>query len=143
MKKTPARLPRVLVVEDDPVLLKALSISFHKHLGIEVIVAEDGRRALEIIEAQQVDLVCLDLMLPDISGFRVFEHLRRSPYLRNIPVVVMSGRALPEDRARALELGAQSYLVKPFSFSALREKVTALLSSNERSGTIEASEASG
>jgi DNA-binding response OmpR family regulator len=136
MKKTTAPLPRVLVVEDDPVLARALSINLHKQLGLEVALAEDARRAIEIIETQRVDVVCLDLMLPEVSGFGVFEHLRRSPRLRNVPVVVMSGRALPEDRARALELGARWYLVKPFPFSALRAKVAALLPTNDSSEAV-------
>jgi DNA-binding response OmpR family regulator len=133
MKQTTARLPRVLVVEDDPVLSRAISISFQKYLGVDVAVAANAHRAIEIVETRWVDLVCLDLMLPDASGFSVFEHIRRSPGLRNLPVVVMSGRALPEDRARALELGAESYLVKPFQISALRARVAALLSSNDPS----------
>jgi DNA-binding response OmpR family regulator len=79
-------------------------------------------------------------MLPEVSGFRVFEHIRRSPGLRNMPVVVMSGRSLPEDRARALDLGAQSYLVKPFLISALRARVAALLERDEPSQATAVSE---
>jgi DNA-binding response OmpR family regulator len=137
MKKTTGHPRRVLIVEDDPALSRAVSITLGKHLGIEVVVAENGRRAIEIAESQWVDLVCLDLMLPEVSGFGVFEHLRRSPGLRDVPVVVMSGRGLPEDRARALELGAHVYFVKPFPLSALRAKVAALLARDDPSEASE------
>ena len=132
MIKTAARPRRVLVVEDDPALSRAVSLNLRKHLGIEVEVADNGRRAIEIAESQWVDLVCLDLMLPEVSGFGVFEHLRSSPGLRDIPVVVISGRRLPEDRARALEMGAHGYIVKPFYLSALRAKVAAVFAAKDR-----------
>lgn len=121
-------LPKILVVEDDPAIAKAIRLNLQR-LEVEVKVAVDGAEAISVMNADPPDLICLDLMLPDVSGYQVLSHLRANATLQHIPVVVMSARALPEDRARAIELGASAYLVKPFLQATLRQKVSALLES--------------
>ena len=104
---------RALVVEDHPDA-RALVRTYLLAMGLEVVDVAEGRSAIRFLQATRPDLVCLDLMLPELSGFEVCEFMRANPELRDIPILVMSARAKPMDRAFAEEVGATAYLVKPF-----------------------------
>jgi DNA-binding response OmpR family regulator len=115
-----AARPRVLVVEDDPDLLVILRVNL-SGAGIEPILASDGRTAIDRIQAERPDAVLLDVMLPGIDGWQVLEELHR---LGNpVPTVICSAKRHPEDMARARELGAVGYLVKPFDIERLVDAV--------------------
>jgi len=92
-----------------------------------VIEVGSGRLAVEVLGRTAPGLVVLDLMLPELSGFEVCEHIRRVPELRRVPVLITSARGMPQDRAQAEEAGADAYLVKPFSRNELIETVRRLL----------------
>jgi DNA-binding response OmpR family regulator len=114
------------IVEDDPELRRLV----RKHLesmGFAVTEFQSGRLALREIQANPPDLICLDLMLPEMSGYLVCEALRRSIDTKNVPVLVISARTLPEDRAYAEEVGATAYLSKPFTRKAFTSVVESLL----------------
>jgi two-component system chemotaxis response regulator CheY len=96
-------------------------------IGCHVLEAADGRKAIAHLGETQVDLVCLDLMLPDMSGLQICEFIRSSPRHADVPVLVLSGRALPEDRAHAERAGASGYLVKPFNWSDFDAEVSRLI----------------
>ena len=122
---------KALVVEDHPDA-RALVRTFLKAMGVDVIDVAEGRSALRSLEAFRPDLVCLDLMLPELSGFEVCEFMRSRPELRDVPILVMSARARPMDRAFAEEVGATAYLVKPFKraeFTRAVERCIARISS--------------
>ena len=119
--------PRVLVVEEDPNLLET-EVQELTEMGLESDAAADGRRAIELMTLRPPDLVCLDLVLPELSGYAVCEFIRRSPGLSDIPILMTSSRSLPEDRAVAEETGASAYLVQPFSSKEFRRTVRALVS---------------
>ena len=112
----------VLLVEDDPELRKLLRRYLEK---LEFLVEEvaNGRHAIQMLGKSCPDLVCLDLMLPEQSGYEICEFIRRSPILKDVPVLVVSARALPEDRAHAEEVGASAYLIKPFTMKEFNEMV--------------------
>jgi DNA-binding response OmpR family regulator len=115
---------RILVVEDD----KPLASFVKKGLESEqyaVDLACDGEDAQSLVGEANFDLVILDLVLPKIDGLEVLKHIRsRKPAP---PVLILSGRARVEDRVKGLDLGADDYLTKPFSFSELSARVRALL----------------
>jgi DNA-binding response OmpR family regulator len=115
-----------LVVEDDPALRRMVS-TYLKAMGIATIEAPDGRTALRELSGKVPDVICLDLMLPELSGFDLCEHIRRVPELREVPVLIMSARGFPEDRATAEEVGASAYLVKPFTRAQFAGQIDALL----------------
>ncbi len=122
-----SRKRSALVVEDDPDV-RGLVASMLRALGLEVAEVSEGRSAiLHLAVHQRPDLVCLDLMLPELSGYDVCEYMRGEAKLRTVPILIMSARALPQDRAYAEQVGASSYLVKPFKQKAFQAAVGALL----------------
>ena len=121
----------VLVVDDEPMVREVVS-SYLKRDGLMVSEAADGLAALEYLERQQPDLVILDVMLPGLDGFSLLSSLRR---VAEIPVIMLTARGDEVDRILGLELGADDYVVKPFSPRELAARVRAILkrsSSNSR-----------
>src|SRR5215469_13781693 len=117
---------KALVVEDHPDA-RALVRTYLLAMGIEVMDVAEGRSAIRVLQAARPDLVCLDLMLPELSGFEVCEYMRSNPELKDVPILVMSARAKPMDRAFAEEVGATAYLVKPFKRSEFSRAVNACM----------------
>jgi len=116
----------VLIVEDTPELQRFLSACFRR-MGFDVVSAREGEVAVEIALRILPDLICLDLMLPNICGLEVCERLKRSPSTAGIPVLIISSRTSPQDRAEAEISGADDYLMKPIDPRELAVRVRALL----------------
>jgi two-component system phosphate regulon response regulator PhoB len=116
----------VLIVEDTPELQRFLSACFQR-MGFDVVSASEGEVAVEIAIRILPDLICLDLMLPNVCGLEVCERLKRSPATAEIPVLVVSSRTSPQDRAEAEIAGADDYLMKPIDPGELAARVRALL----------------
>ncbi len=125
---------KVLIVEDDPAL-RRLVAGYLGVLGFETVEAADGASAIRLLsQAPALCLVCLDLMLPETSGYEVCEYIRSSPALKHLPVLMMSARTLPEDRAHAEEVGVSSYLIKPFTRAEFSRQVEQVLIRAKASG---------
>lgn len=120
------RQPTVMVVEDDPQVRESLTDTLVAS-GHAAISAVDGSAAIAELATARPDLVCVDQVLPQVSGYRLCEFIRSQPELRDVPILMMSGRALPEDLARAEEVGANAYLSKPFSQALFKSAVSRLL----------------
>jgi two-component system, OmpR family, KDP operon response regulator KdpE len=112
---------RVLAVDDDPAIVRTLGINLRAR-GYEVVVAADGRSALQAIRDDAPDVVLLDLGLPDVDGLTVLRRLREQS---RIPVLVISARAESEDKVEALDLGANDYVTKPFDLEELFARLRA------------------
>lgn len=112
---------RVAVVDDDEQLLALTRLALQK-LGVQVITVTSAEAALPLVGT--VDLIVLDIMLPDMSGW---ERLRRIRQVGDCPVMLLSGRDSDVDKARGLDLGADDYLTKPFSFLEFEARIRALL----------------
>ena len=115
-----------LLIEDDP-LFRGLVRDALEAMGFRVAEAADGRAGLAWLERQVPDFLCLDLMLPEIGGHELCETVRRREASRAVPVLMMSARDLPQDRAAAEEVGADGYLVKPFTRDELAAEVRRLI----------------
>jgi two-component system KDP operon response regulator KdpE len=113
---------RVLVVDDEPQILRALSINLRAR-AYEVHTASSGREALHIAAAHPPDLVILDLGLPDLEGVDVIQGLRG---WSSVPILVLSGRTDSSDKVQALDAGADDYLTKPFGVDELLARLRAL-----------------
>ncbi|MDP3717727.1 MAG: response regulator [Acidobacteriota bacterium] len=116
----------VLVAEDDDDLRGVLTASLTRN-GHRVLQARDGAEALAAIEREPVDLLVLDLVMPNIDGYEVLARLKSNPKDARIPVVVVSGADRSSSELRSLRLGANVYLTKPIEAAALTEEVTRLL----------------
>jgi DNA-binding response OmpR family regulator len=115
--------PTVLVVDDEPTVTEVVSI-YLKRAGYGVVEASDGREALEILENQSPDLVVLDLTLPEVDGLEITRWLRARG---EMPIIMLTARREEVDRILGLELGADDYVVKPFSPQELVSRVKAVL----------------
>ena len=118
--------PTILVVEDDVDILQLVDHNL-KSADFHVLTAQDGYEALSLAKKHLPQLVILDLMLPGLDGFEVCKELKRSPTTRNIPVLMLTARGEEVDRIVGLELGADDYVVKPFSPRELVLRVKAIL----------------
>jgi two-component system KDP operon response regulator KdpE len=112
---------KVLLVDDDATLRRTLGIGL-RAVGHEVLLAVDGRTALQALRDDRPDIVVLDLGLPDLSGVEVLRRLRA---WSTIPVVVLSARAESTEKVQALDLGADDYVTKPFGMEELLARVRA------------------
>ncbi len=124
--------PRVLVVDDEPGVRRALQRGLTAE-GMDIVVAADGPSALQVARTGSFDAILLDIMLPGLSGYRVLQALRNEGV--RTPVLLVSAKDGEIDQADGLDLGADGYLVKPFSFVVLVAQVRALL----RRGSAEGS----
>jgi two-component system KDP operon response regulator KdpE len=119
---TAAKHMRVLVVDDEPAIRRLLRTSLRAH-GYDVVEADDGRKALEKLERDTIGVVVLDLGLPHLDGFGVIENLRKAGSA--VPIIVLSSRADEAGKVRALDLGADDYVTKPFGIDELLARIRA------------------
>jgi two-component system phosphate regulon response regulator PhoB len=122
-------MARILSIEDERDLQQVLSYNL-RQAGHEVFCAERGAEGLVLAQKHKPDLVLLDLMLPDISGSDVCRSLKEGPATRSIPVIMLTARGEEVDRVVGFELGADDYVVKPFSIRELLLRIQAVLRRN-------------
>lgn len=123
----------VLIVEDEVDLATTLAYNLERE-GLTVVMANSGRQALERLASAAPDLVLLDLMLPDMSGIDICRHIRQSAATRHLPVLMLTARGEEIDRVVGFEVGADDYVVKPFSVRELLLRVKAVLRRGDGNG---------
>lgn len=121
---------RILLVEDD-MLMREFITDYFKREQWEVVEAENGRIALEIFEQTTVDLIVLDIMMPEMDGWSVCRRIREKS---DVPMIIITARAEDDDQLMGFELGADEYVTKPLSPRVLVARATALMKRTE--GTI-------
>jgi DNA-binding response OmpR family regulator len=117
---------RVLVCDDEPYIVESVSYVVRR-AGFEVLVAEDGDAALVTARREKPDLVFLDIMMPGLPGDEVCQRLKSDPATRGAYVVILTARGQEEDERRAMEMGADEFMTKPFSPRKLRAKLLQVL----------------
>ena len=122
---------RILIVDDERKLVQGL-VGYFRDAGFETLTAYDGRVALDIARREQPDLIVLDLMLPELDGLEVCRQLRRTS---SVPIMMLTARVEETDRLIGLELGADDYIVKPFSPREVVARARAVL--RRARGTLE------
>ncbi|MGD9505222.1 MAG: response regulator [Syntrophobacteraceae bacterium] len=118
--------PNVLIVEDDRDILQLLTYNL-KAAGFEIATCQDGYEALAEVRRQLPDIVLLDLLLPGLDGLEICKELKRGQETKNTPVIMITARGEEVDRVVGLELGADDYVVKPFSPRELILRIKAVL----------------
>lgn len=116
----------VLVVDDDEANRDVLSAFMRRH-GVKVVEAVDGLAALDILQREPIDLVLLDVLMPNLDGFGVLERMHANPALKSVPVLMVSGLSELDSVVRCIEMGAADYLPKPFNPVLLRARISACL----------------
>jgi two-component system, cell cycle sensor histidine kinase and response regulator CckA len=113
-------IPRILIVDDEPQICESLKILL-KRQGYDMLTANSGREALELMEMQAFDLLLLDMVIPDMSGFEIMDHVGRCGY--DMGIIVITGNASLDSAVTALRKGAFDYLKKPFEYEELLKRV--------------------
>ncbi|MEK7705948.1 MAG: response regulator [Myxococcota bacterium] len=107
-------MKKIMVVEDSPAMRGLIASILGQIEDIEVIEAENGYDALRRLPREAVDLIIMDINMPDINGLELLSFVRKSPSLAQTPVIIVTTEASEQDRKRAQALGANSYVTKPF-----------------------------
>ena len=133
-------MKKILVIEDEEDLNQTLSFNLENE-GYKVTSALKGSEALEILEnASPPDLVILDLMLPDMPGLDICRHIRSKDNLKNISVIIVTAKGEEVDRVVGFELGADDYIVKPYSVRELMLRIQAQLRRGEKESSQDTSD---
>ncbi len=114
---------RILVVDDEPRYVRLMEANLIAE-GFQVLKAYDGQTAVDMVADKQPDLVLLDVMMPGLSGFGACERIRE---FSSVPIIMVTAKGEEQDRVRGLDLGADDYIVKPFSATELLARVRAVL----------------
>ena len=131
--KEPISEQTILVVDDEPSIREVVTL-YLQRAGYHVIVAADGQAALQVLDERSPDLVVLDLMLPQVDGLEITRQLR---VRGNTPIIMLTARRQETDRILGLEMGADDYVVKPFSPRELVSRVKAVLRRTNRASRSE------
>ena len=118
----------VLVVDDEPNIVLSLEFLL-KQAGYEVRVARSGEEAVKAVAERVPDLIVLDVMMPTLDGYHVCETIRADPKLRSVRILMLTAKSRDVEREKALALGADDYVTKPFSTRELVERVKSILGS--------------
>lgn len=123
---------KILVVDDSPTVVKFVSFSL-KNSGFDVITARDGMEAVEKLStiSDEIDLIITDLNMPNLDGYGLIDTLRQNDKHRQTPIIVLTSEEGEEDRRKGVDVGASSYLVKPFRSAILLAEVSKYLKIEE------------
>ena len=114
---------KILVVDDEPRYVRLMEANLVS-AGYSVITASDGQEAVSVVDAKRPDLVLLDVMMPNLDGIGACERIRR---FSNVPIIMVTARGDDRDRVAGLDVGADDYIVKPYSITELLARVRAVL----------------
>ena len=116
---------KVLIAEDQPDSRRLLQdiLEYLSIYGVETLIATDGKEALDAIRTHKPDLVLLDVMMPNMSGFEVCEQVKKDPALAKTYIIIVSAKIQPDDRRQAGIIGADEYLTKPYDVNAVIQRV--------------------
>ncbi len=124
---------KILAVDDERAIVRLVQVNLERQ-GYEVVTAFDGKEALEKVEAENPDLIVLDVMMPYMDGFEVLQNLKKNQMTRDIPVIMLTAKAQDADVFRGWQSGVDCYLTKPFNPMELTAFVKRIFKSLEDDG---------
>ena len=116
----------ILIIDDEPQIVTILDFKLKK-LGHEVIAARNGDEAFQEIEAKKPNLILMDVMLPGMDGYQILRKIKTDERYKNIPVMMLTATRQEKDIIRGFDVGADDYVVKPFSFPELIARISRAL----------------
>jgi two-component system alkaline phosphatase synthesis response regulator PhoP len=119
-------MKKILIVDDEPNIVMSLEYTFKKN-NFEVFIARDGLEALEILKNQLPDVIILDVMMPMVDGYATLEQIKKDERLKHCKVIFLTAKNKEKDIEKGLSLGANLYVLKPFSVKKLVEQVQGLI----------------
>jgi two-component system alkaline phosphatase synthesis response regulator PhoP len=119
-------MKKILIVDDEPNIVMSLEYTFKKN-NFEVFIARDGQEALEILKNQLPDVIILDVMMPMVDGYATLEQIKKDDRLKHCKVIFLTAKNKEKDIEKGLSLGANLYVLKPFSVKKLVEQVQGLI----------------
>jgi len=119
-------MKKILIVDDEPSIVMSLEYLLRRK-KFDVLIARNGTEALNILGKSTPDLILLDIMMPDVDGYEICEFVRTSPELKHIKIIFLSAKSKKSDIEKGMQLGADAYMVKPFSTKDLLAKVNELV----------------
>jgi DNA-binding response OmpR family regulator len=117
---------KIAIIDDEEEMVQLLTVELESE-GYQVVSATDGRAGLGMIKRERPDLIILDVMMPDVSGYEVIKALKQDGSLKNIPIIMLTAKSLDEDIQKGLDLGAQDYVTKPFHAGLLMKRIATVL----------------
>jgi len=125
---------KILVADDEPDIAKLIEFTL-KRRGFEVILVSDGQSAIDAAKKEQPDLILLDVIMPVINGYEVCSQLKNFPETKKIPIIMLSGKTQKTEVAKGIELGAYSYICKPFSPKEFADAIEDIFREDENDAT--------
>ena len=122
---------KLLLIDDDPNLILLVK-DYLEFRGYNVVTAENGREALEVLDQNIPDMIICDVMMPEMDGYSLVKHIRQEPHTNTIPVLFLSAKGQSQDRVKGLNEGADVYMVKPFEPEELVAQVESSLNQIKR-----------
>lgn len=119
-------MKKILIVDDEPNIVMSLEYTFKKN-NFEVFIARDGQEALEILKNQLPDVIILDVMMPMVDGYATLEQIKKDERLKHCKIIFLTAKNKEKDIEKGLSLGANLYVLKPFSVKKLVEQVQGLI----------------
>jgi len=127
---------KILIVDDEKSTIDLLRMALEQE-NYDVLEAHTGAGAIKKALSENIDLILLDIMLPDITGYEICNKLKKNPLTMSVPIIMLTGMAGAPDKIAGMDLGADDYITKPFSMNDLKEKIRIALTP----GTIKTREA--
>jgi CheY-like chemotaxis protein len=122
---------QILIVDDEEYLRELIQLCLEDFAGWNTLVAASGQECLQILQTEHPNAILLDISMPGMDGFAVYDRLQSDPITRSIPVILLTAKVLPSDRAKFTEMGVDGIIPKPFEPTTLMEKVAEILRWND------------
>lgn len=122
---------QILVVDDEELLRELVQACLEDLAGWETMTAGSGEECLQIVQKEQFDAIVLDVSMPGMDGFEVYERLQSNPMTQSIPVILLTAKVLPSDRDRFAQMGVAGVIAKPIEPTTLTEEIAQILGWDE------------
>jgi CheY-like chemotaxis protein len=117
----------ILLIDDEPNLAQVIAVCLESFKGWKVQIANSGKAGLSIVESLKPDAILLDVMMPEMDGITVFQHLQQNPNTQNIPVILLTAKVQASDRAKFAQLDIAGAIAKPFEPLQIADQIAELL----------------